>query len=399
MSGNTARRTDGVVGDSAFAQLDEEFAQWLDRQDKTADHADRTAAKAGLTRQHLRLYRRMLFYAKGPMGCVVSQEQLARDLHVPNPETGGKRQVRRWIKRLAQAGWVRVEPLRDSRAGRHGAGELESTNRYRLTGPQTMGLRPPRRAQRATTRRAPKPQVVTRGHPVDNSPKFLTEGKPFCTASSRDGGESLPPTRLRARKGSAEPRPDASPTDERGGHTRPAFRTREETRLDHDPTASELLATIRAGLGTTNVLGVLANDDPEREAKLPRLRGGADGLPEGWSWAKRWQAEPVGSCSGCGKPAHASGPDNRPWHAFCWNAPGRLAAPSYRTARGRAIDLGDCSTEHLHVALGQLDRDTCSDLDCCSQDGRQRCRRHTRRSDRPATHRPRKGRRFHRASS
>ncbi len=131
------------------------------------DDGSAMPASAPLGKGPLRVYERMLFYEQGSAGVTVSQKRLAEDLRVPNPETGGRVQVGRWIKQLVAARWVVVEDERDSRRGRRGAGELESTNRYRLTGPDSTG-RQPRRAQRVG-RPSAKPQVAPREHPVDNA--------------------------------------------------------------------------------------------------------------------------------------------------------------------------------------------------------------------------------------
>ena len=49
---------------------------------------------------------------------------------------------------------------------------------------------------------------------------------------------------------------------------------------------------------------------------------------------------------------------------------------TYRTARGRVLDLEDGSLEDFHRAVDQLDRDTCMDGGCQAD---YPCRRHTRR--------------------
>ena len=50
---------------------------------------------------------------------------------------------------------------------------------------------------------------------------------------------------------------------------------------------------------------------------------------------------------------------------------------TYRTARGRLLDLEDGPLEDFHAAVDQLDRDTCMDGGC--QPGHP-CRRHSRRN-------------------
>jgi hypothetical protein len=108
--------------------------------------------------------------------------------------------------------------------------------------------------------------------------------------------------------------------------------------LDRDPTGSEVRATLERGFGPVQVLGVVANDDPDAEAKLDQLGDGSAGLPDGWSWRRQWSAEPVGRCRRCRRASHTAGPDGEPWHAFCWGnlVPPPRAARRKRKGRRRA---------------------------------------------------------------
>jgi hypothetical protein len=63
------------------------------------------------------------------------------------------------------------------------------------------------------------------------------------------------------------------------------------------------------------------------------------------------------------------------WHHDLGAAPAP-PAPTWRTTRGRTVDLAACSTVDLYRALEQLERDTCMDGGCRPGEP---CRRHTRR--------------------
>ena len=51
--------------------------------------------------------------------------------------------------------------------------------------------------------------------------------------------------------------------------------------------------------------------------------------------------------------------------------------PTYRTTRGRVVDLAGGSLADFHRAVDQLERDTCMDGGCTPGHP---CRRHTRRN-------------------
>jgi len=175
----------------------------------------------------------------------------------------------------------------------------------------------------------------------------------------------------------AEPEP--WPTDELGNHLPVRLDVPEVDRLDHDPTAAEILATIQNGLGEARALGAVRHDDPAAAAKLEAIHAGSAPLPDGWSWRARWHAEPVGACVRCGAQANTTGPDGRPWHPYCWAAAGTPPPhPAYQAGtrlRPRVLELtGDL--DDFHRAVDLLDRDTCLDGPCRP---RQPCRRHTRR--------------------
>jgi len=177
----------------------------------------------------------------------------------------------------------------------------------------------------------------------------------------------------------AVPEPEPWPTGERGDLLPVRLVVPEAARLDHDPTAAEILGAIKAGLGEARVLGAIRHDDPETAAKLSAIHAGSAPLPDGWSWRERWHAEPVGPCVRCGEPANTAGPDGRPWHPLCWGSAGTPPPrPAYQAgtrARPRVLDLAG-SLGDFHHAVDLLDRDTCLDAPCRP---RQPCRRHTRR--------------------
>jgi Bifunctional DNA primase/polymerase, N-terminal len=173
--------------------------------------------------------------------------------------------------------------------------------------------------------------------------------------------------------------PELWPTDELGNYLPVRLHVPEADRLDHDPTAAEVLATIRGGLGEARVLGAVRHDDPATAAKLAAIHAGSAPLPDGWSWRERWHAEPAGACVRCGDEANTTGPDSRPWHPLCWSAAGTPPPhPAYRAGtrlRPRVLSLAD-SLEDFHRAVDHLDRDACLEGPCRP---RQPCRRHTRR--------------------
>jgi hypothetical protein len=99
--------------------------------------------------------------------------------------------------------------------------------------------------------------------------------------------------------------------------------------LDRDPTASEIHAALERGFGAVQVLGTVANDDPDAEAKLDRLAASPPELPVGWNWRQRWSADDIGRCRRCRRVSHTAGPDGQPWHPYCWGNPN----PAPRAAR------------------------------------------------------------------
>jgi hypothetical protein len=134
--------------------------------------------------------------------------------------------------------------------------------------------------------------------------------------------------------GLAEVEPEPWPTDAAGRYLPVKLHAPESERLDHDPTASEILATLRAGLGDLEAVAVRPNEQVDRMTP---------GELADWHRALSQPAPP---------------------------------APTYRTARGRVIDLASCSTDDLHRALDQLERSTCVNGGCRRG---QPCARHTRR--------------------
>ncbi len=188
---------------------------------------------------------------------------------------------------------------------------------------------------------------------------------------STEGYPGLPVGGTTVREAQPEPAPELWPTDAAGNLLPVRLRALELELLDHDPTPAEVLATLRGGLSEAAVVGVVRHDDPDAHAKLAAIASGSLAWP--------WQDEATGQCPRCELASHTTGPDDAPWHPFCWAATEPPSAvPSHRQrGRGRAADLAACPVGDFHRALDQLDRDTCSNGDRCGL-GR-RCRRHTRR--------------------
>ena len=86
--------------------------------------------------------------------------------------------------------------------------------------------------------------------------------------------------------------------------------------------------------------------------------------------------EPPVACLNEGPPASEGRRVSTPTVSTAPREAPAAAAPTYRTARGRLLDLGGDLAD-FHAAVDQLDRDTCWTGDRC-QAGH-RCRRHTRR--------------------
>lgn len=93
---------------------------------------------------------------------------------------------------------------------------------------------------------------------------------------------------------------------------------------------------------------------PRRFPTVPSPGRGPVEPPVEYDWKAQWQDEPAGPCVRCHDPAHTLGPDERPWHAYCWYVPD-LPVPSKPTYQG--IPLGG-SVEQFHAALDQLEQDT-----------------------------------------
>jgi hypothetical protein len=283
--------------------------------------------------------------------------------------------VERDLRELEGLGFITAEPSPNSRL---------PNGRMVRTGPDRYFLRLDTRAvQFATIKRLTDPsrsqtnmQVApTRhDHPMtgENQVEAVTIGK-----ASTTGGVALP---LGGGNSAPEVEPERWPTDEAGNLEPVRLVVPEVDQLDHDPTFTEILGTLRGALGEVVVLGAVRHDDPDAAAKVDTIHRGSAPLPEGWSWRARWRADPVGACVRCGTEANTAGPDGRPWHALCWGAAGRPPpTATYRAGtrlRPRQLDLTG-SLEDFHRAVDLLDRDTCSDISPCRPGAP--CRRHTRR--------------------
>jgi hypothetical protein len=53
-----------------------------------------------------------------------------------------------------------------------------------------------------------------------------------------------------------------------------------------------------------------------------------------------WRAVPFGRCIRCLWPANTLGPDNQPWHAYCWGVRD-TAAPAFDQWMRRKVEAGE----------------------------------------------------------
>lgn len=93
---------------------------------------------------------------------------------------------------------------------------------------------------------------------------------------------------------------------------------------------------------------------PRRLSTAPSPGGGPVEPPIEYDWVDAFADDPVGSCRRCKTPTHTLGPDDRPWHAYCFYVPD-LPGPPSPTYQGIPLDG---SVEQLHAALDQLAQDT-----------------------------------------
>jgi hypothetical protein len=78
--------------------------------------------------------------------------------------------------------------------------------------------------------------------------------------------------------------------------------------------------------------------DPEQRLVLAMLRrtfGQVDVLPTRWEW----RAVPFGRCLRCQWPANTLGPDEWPWHPFCWGYDEPV--PAYSEWLRRKVEAGE----------------------------------------------------------
>ena len=288
--------------------------------------------------------------------------------------------VRRNLHELEGLGFITCEPSPNSRLQ---GGEIVRT------GPNRYVLRLDTRAVQFATinrltdrsRSQTNIQVAPTGH--DHPMTGVNQVKAVTTGTTVGGEGSLQPVGGGVAAAEVEPEPAPArepwPTDEAGNHLPVRLHVPEAGQLDHGPTTTEILTTLRSGLGEARLLGAVRHDDPDAAAKLATIHAASVPLPDGWSWRTRWHAEPVGPCVRCAEPANTTGPDGRPWHADCWSAAGTPAPrPTYQAGarlRPRVLDLAGTLGD-FHAAVDRLDRDSCLDGPC--RPG-QPCRRHTRR--------------------
>lgn len=244
----------------------------------SAEHSDvepsyQAPPPAGLVEFDLGLYRLLVrHYSRA--GSIPHQETLAEEMGVSVPT------VKRSIRRLRDAGWL-VTSRRPQRNTRRG-GRLLGGNRYH---------------PKVSLNDLPEevfPQVATRGHSI---PAARNEGsrpkaaKPQVATRDHDGSRSLvgveerqhQPSSQRGITGSESPAStptvsESKPVPE--GVSLPAAlevgRQRELMRLDYDPTAEEVLATLRAGLGEVEVV---QPPSPTRPSPSYRPQRGRRDLP------------------------------------------------------------------------------------------------------------------------
>jgi hypothetical protein len=283
----------------------------------------------------------------------VSHAALAR--HYSVSEETIKREPRT-LERLGYLARERI-PARRIPDGRL----VGATNRYAL-------LLDPRGVREATiesltvgSRAQSNTDVAPWGHDPSVTPQNHVQ--PYTSVHPEVGRVSHP---VDGRASTPEVEPEPWPTDEAGNLEPIHLRVPETGWLDNDP-VTEILATLRSGLGEVRVLGAVRHDDADTAAELETINAGSAPLPPGWNWRARWRVDPVGACVRCGSEANTPGPDGRPWHALCWGAAGTPPPPAtYGAAtrlQPRHLDLAG-SLEDFHRAVDHLDRDTCIDRTC-----------------------------------